>query len=111
MKFPYKYFVGKFSRQLLITTYIELPEPYDVNDIDASTVRISYVYNNPVDIPAAEHPIEIADYDGDSVLDLMVKFARSEVKSEVNPGEHTVTVTGELTDGTVFEGYGIILVR
>jgi len=98
------------SRGEWITAYIELPEGYDVNDINVSTV----VLNDTV--PAELHPTEVGDYDGDGVSDLMVKFDRAEVISYILANVNmtklieerfmtiTLTITGELTDGTPFQG-------
>jgi hypothetical protein len=99
------------SKGKWINGYIELPPGYDVNDIDISTVKISEIDGVTVDIPAESHPTEIGDYDGDGVPDLMVKFDRSDVQDACSPGTATITVTGELTDGTVFEGQDTIQVK
>ncbi len=92
-----------------ITCYIELEEGFDVdvNDIEGATVKLD-------DIPAyvdgegwatsAGNAGNIMDYDGDEVLERMVKFDRSAVQAVVQPPEAAVTVTGELTDGRPFEG-------
>jgi len=88
-----------------ITCYIELPEGYDVNDIDVGTV----VLNGAV--PAEPKPTEVGDNDHDGVPDLMVKFDRSSVQDILEPGDEVeITVTGELTDRTLFEGSDTIRV-
>jgi hypothetical protein len=70
---------------------IELPEGYDVADIDPSTVYLEG------DIPA-ENPV----LTGHS---LNVKFDRSDLEDKLSPGEDIVlTVTGALTDSTTFVG-------
>jgi len=87
------------SKGKWVTAYIELPEGYDVNDIDASTVSLNDA------ISAEQKPITIGDYDSDGVPDLMVKFARSDVQDVLEPGDEVeLTVSGELTNGTPFEG-------
>jgi len=92
------------SKGKWITAYIELPESYDVSDIDVSTV----VLNG--EVPAELHPTEIGDYDGDGIPDLMVKFDRAALTSHIyhtlgiRHGHVTLTITGQLTDGTMFEG-------
>jgi len=93
-----------------ITGYIELPEGYDVNDINVSTV----VLNDTV--PAELHPTEVGDYDNDTVPDLMVKFNRIQVaeyilSKGIMTGNVTLTISGYLIDGTMFEGSDIIRVR
>lgn len=90
-----------------ITCYIEL-DGYNVSDIDISTVKITDIEGVSVDIPAESHPTSVGDEDSDGIPDLMVKFDRSDVQDACSVGPATFTVTGELTDGTVFEGYDTI---
>jgi hypothetical protein len=93
------------SKGKWITCYIELPEGYDVADIDVSTI----ILNGQV--PAESRPTAIADYDGDGIADLMVKFSRSAVQKILPAeGEAEITVVGELADGTAFEGKDTIRV-
>jgi len=74
-----------------ITAYIELPEGYDVSDIDISTVTLND------EVAAESHPPKVGDYDKDGVSDLMVKFSRIEVmRSIFRKGENTLTVGGEM---------------
>jgi len=99
-----------------ITAYVELPEGYDVNDIDVSTILV----NNTV--PAEMQPTIIGDEDGDRTLDLMVKFDRAAVAAYIMANVDsallverrgvtiTLTVTGNLNDGTAFEGSDTIKV-
>jgi hypothetical protein len=94
-----------------VTVYIELPEGYNVSDIDVSSIRLNGTI--PVDINV---PTEIGDHDGDGVPDLMVKFNRTDVcqlilSKGIKYGNVTMVVSGILFDGTVFEGYDIIRVR
>lgn len=92
------------SRGKWITCYIELPEGYDVADIDVDTVYLETV---PADITLAE----IGDYDLDGIPDLMVKFDRTAVAALLSPADVVeLTVTGELVDGTPFEGTDTIRV-
>jgi len=98
------------SRGRWITAYVELPEGYNVEDINVSTIMLNDT------IPAKLKPVAIGDYDNDSVPDLMVKFDRSAVIScildNVNPTKLylerfvtiTLTITGKLNDGTPFQG-------
>lgn len=86
-----------------ITAYIELPEDYNVNEIDISTIRLNG------EISAKSHPTKIGDYDKDGVLDLMVRFKRAEVMALLSGGEATLTITGKVGD-TPFEGSDIIRV-
>ena len=87
-----------------ITCYIELPEGYDVRDIRVSTVKLNGT------VSAEPKPTSIGDYDDDGIADLMVKFDRAAVATLLTPGEVTVTVAGELADGTAFQGTDMIQV-
>ncbi len=99
-----------------ITTYIELPEGYDVHDIDLSAIELN-------DTVAAElYPTCVGDSDGDGIPDLMVKFDRAAVAAYIMANVDstllterrgvtiTLTVTGNLGDGTAFEGSDTIRV-
>lgn len=95
------------SKGRWITAYIELPEGYDVADIDVSSIFLNETI--PVD-PSA--PIAVGDYDHDTIPDLMVKFDRAKVISyvlgNIDIEERfttvTLTITGKLYDGTPFQG-------
>ena len=92
------------SRGKWITAYIELPEGYDVADIDITTVELRFGGES---VKAELWPTEIGDYDGDEAPDLMVKFDRQAVQGIVSEGNVELTVTGELSSGPVemcFEG-------
>ncbi len=79
------------SKGRWITCYITLNEPNDVNEIDISTILLEDTI-----------PAEWGDIQGDT---LMVKFDRSEVEDMLVPGTYNLKVTGELLDGTGFEGF------
>jgi hypothetical protein len=93
------------SKGKWVTVYIELEAGYDINDMDISTILLN-------DTVSAElKPKAVGDYDSDGVPDLMVKFDRSDVQDVLEPGDGVeVTVSGELTDGTTFEGTDTIRV-
>jgi hypothetical protein len=60
-----------------ITAYIELPEGYDVNDIDVNSIRLTVESNEfLVDLEAA---YGVGDYDIDGIPDLMAKFDRQDI--------------------------------
>jgi uncharacterized delta-60 repeat protein len=86
------------SKGKWITCYITLPEGYDVNDIDISTILLEDTI-----------PAEWGDVQGDV---LMVKFDRSEVEDLIGgPADEVIlTITGELSDGSQFTGSDTIRV-
>lgn len=87
-----------------ITAYIELPQGYEVSNVDVSTVMLNGA------VQAESRPTEVEDYDDDGIADLMVKFDTTEVQEILELGaEVTITVTGEVA-GTPFEGSDTIRV-
>ncbi|MHC4640828.1 MAG: hypothetical protein ACYS32_04225 [Planctomycetota bacterium] len=74
-----------------ITSYIELPEEYDVADIEPGSILL-------------EGDIEPQQFwlTGDQQI-AIAKFARSDVQTILEVGEVELTITGQLTDGTLFE--------
>lgn len=84
-----------------ITAYVELPESYNVNDIDILTVRLNG------EVQAKLHPTKVGDYDKDGIPDLMVKFVKKEVIPLLSAGENTLTMTG-VVSGEIFEGFDTI---
>ena len=93
------------SKGKLVTCYIELPEGYDVHEIDLDTILLNEL------VPTESKPMSIGDYDDDGIADLMVKFSRSDVQGVLDPGDAVeITITGEFFDGLPFEGSDIIRV-
>ncbi len=102
------------SRGKWVTVYIELPESYDVYDIDINTVMLNG------EVPAESDPkygfvkdpeSRIGDYDDDGIPDCMVKFDRLAVQGILAVGDEVeITVTGEV-GGIPFEGSDIIRVK
>jgi hypothetical protein len=92
------------SKVKWITCYIELLEGYHVADIDVSTVTLNG------EVSAESEPTAIGDYDGDGIVDLMVKFDRAAMQGILQVGYVEITVTGELLDGNKFEGSDTIKV-
>jgi parallel beta-helix repeat protein len=104
------------SRGKWITTYIELPEGYNVADINRTTILLNGTI--PVDPFWISKPIKsvIGDYDNDTIPDLMVKFDRQQVINYIMANVDmsrlyeerfmtiTLTVTGKLKNGTPFQG-------
>jgi len=91
-------------RRGVVTVYIELPEGYDVEDIDVSNIMLNGI------VQAKEWPTQIGDYDNDGIPDLMVKFDRLAVHAVVEKGDSVeITVTGEVA-GVPFSGTDTIRV-
>ena len=93
-----------------VTIYIELPKGYKVEEIDCSTIRLE----GTIKADSCGWPLEsvISDYDDDGILDMMVKFDRKALQALLTPAEKVeLKVTGELIDGTPFEGSDVIRVR
>lgn len=63
-----------------ITCYIELPEGYDVDDIDVSSMLLDE------QVPEELRPSEIADNDEDGIADLMLKFDMAAIQKILQPG-------------------------
>lgn len=113
-----------------VTVYIELPEGYDVSNIDTESIELAtevVILTNEVEVEefmvhiASGAPTAIGDYDDDGIPDLMVKFDRAELveylgKAELDSVDGLkfydvmLTVTGALTDGTPFLGSDTIKV-
>jgi len=87
-----------------VTCYLELPQDYNVRNIDLDALRV----NDTVGM-APDAPTEVGDYNADGILDLMVKFDRQDVISLLSVGDATLTITGEV-NGAPFEGSDIIRV-
>ncbi|MHC4085538.1 MAG: hypothetical protein ACYSWZ_01815 [Planctomycetota bacterium] len=79
------------SQGNLITAYIGLPEEYNVADIDPGSILL-------------EGEIEPQQFwlTGDQQI-AIVRFARSDVQAILEVGDVELTITGQLTDGTLFE--------
>jgi len=86
------------SKAKWIKCYISLPEGYNVADIDPESILL----NDEV------APDRCRVHKAKQML--IVRFYRSEVQAIVEPGEVELTVSGELTDGTKFEGADTITV-
>ena len=102
------------SRGRWLACSIELPEGYDVKNIDFSSIKLNDTI--AVDLSA---PILVDDYDHDGITDLSIKFDRSCIiewlrsadyfKDPTNKFEITFKVTGEITEA-IFEGIGTVRV-
>jgi len=97
--------LNKKSKGKWVTAYIELEAGYDANDIDVSTILLNDT------VSAKLKPVAVGDHDSNGISDLMVKFDRALVQELLTAGnEVEVTVSGELTDDTPFEGTDTIRV-
>jgi len=105
--------LNKKSNGRWITVHIELPEGYDVNDININTVQLNKIDGQDLTTPvsAVKHPTAVGDYDNDNIPDLMVKFNRAEVIEALGnkEGEVKLSVSGKI-DEKKFEGTNVIYV-
>jgi hypothetical protein len=97
------------SKGRWVTAYIELPDGYDVANIDVATVLLEDA------ITAAVRPTRVGDHDSDGVPDLMVKFRRQQLvnylkANGLTSGNVQLSVTGNV-DTVPFEGADSIRVR
>jgi hypothetical protein len=95
--------------------FLELPEGYDINDINVSTIVISVINGYPVNIPVNKYPISYGDYDGDGIPDLMVTVHNKAlipllIALVKLPSYVKLTFTGALYNNTQFVGSETILV-
>ena len=108
-----------------VTAYIELPDCYDVADIDANTVFLGDTIPAVTDAQygfVTDHDSYLMDHDGDGILERMVKFNRTAVIAYMgtydfiddgDTGNHRLAelfVTGEVA-GALFEGSDTVRVR
>ena len=108
------------SERKRITAYIQLPEGYDPEDIDATTILLNGTIS-PVLDPKYDFVTNsseyLVDHDGDGILERMVKFNRAEVigfietmdfdNETVRFREVTLTISGTVSGGA-FEGSGTV---
>lgn len=107
------------SKAKFITAFIELPEGYPPEDIDATTILLNETIQPILDLKydfVTNSSEYLVDHNEDGILERMVKFNRIEVASWIHVdlgiehGNVALTVTGELYDGTPFEGSDVIRV-
>lgn len=106
------------SKGKWIIAYIQLSKGYNPEEIDATTILLNETIQ-PVLDPKYDFVTNsseyLVDHNNDGIIERMVKFNRTEVESFISSqgigwGKVPLTVTGELFDGTSFEGTDIIFV-
>ena len=101
------------SKGRWLTVTVELPKECPCNNIDANTIlmdgTLSPVLSTRYGWARSEDSYCI-DKNGNGVIERLLKFDLSDVQDFFGPGDHTVTVTGKLIDGTPFEGNDMIRV-
>jgi len=106
------------SRGRWITAYIQLPEIFDAADINASTLMLNGTISPVLDpkygfvTNSSEY---LVDHNNDEIVERMIKFERAAITSWIYQSigmQHDVslTITGELNDGTLLVGSVTILV-
>jgi hypothetical protein len=80
-----------------ITTYLELPAPFHVTDLDLPTVRL-----NGSIAPDTSHQT-VGDHDYDGIPDLTLKFDRGATQQILPEADSVdIVVTGQMTSGGLF---------
>jgi hypothetical protein len=86
------------SKGKWIAAFIRLPEGYDAANIDPNSILL-------------ENEIESEQFQlSEDNQAAMAKFNQSEVQGILEAGEIELAITGQLTDGTLFEGADVIRV-
>jgi hypothetical protein len=106
------------SKGKWITAYIQLPEGYNPEDIDASTILLNGSIQPVLDpkysfvTNSSEY---LVDHNNDGILERMLKFDRATLASFIYQrvgmqSDVPLTLTGKLADGTPFEGTDTVFV-
>lgn len=89
--------LGKF-----ITASIELPNEFNVNQIDGNTVQISAIDEHSIE-PISADKTRVEGIESDSCL--LAKFDRRDLRNVLVPGDEVnITIEGLLTSGEKFTG-------
>jgi len=86
------------SKGKWITCYIRLPEGYYATDVLLGSIRLEYQIEPECTRVNEEEQV------------VMAKFSRSIVQDILDVGDVELTISGKLTDGTIFEGTDIVRV-
>ncbi|MFQ5621745.1 MAG: hypothetical protein ACE5FT_07995 [Candidatus Nanoarchaeia archaeon] len=104
--------LNMWSKGKWITAYIELPEGYNPEGIDATTILLNETIQ-PVLDPKYDFVTNsseyLVDHNEDGILELMVKFDRQDIIAIVSIGNVSLIITGKV-NGTPFEGTDTIRV-
>ncbi|KAA3618789.1 MAG: hypothetical protein DWQ05_07465 [Calditrichaeota bacterium] len=89
-----------------ISAFIELPEGYNVLDIEINSIQLVGT------ISAELHPKGVGDADHDGIADLMVKFSREAIIEYLSgtTGSVLLSVTGDMTNEIAFESFASLKV-
>ena len=91
------------SKGKWITAYIELSKGYDPYDIVLGAILLNGFLS-----PAIK-PYNIEDSDNNGILELMIKFDRSQIISNLESSQFCeMTITGKLIDGIIFKATSTI---
>jgi hypothetical protein len=82
----------------LLTCYIRLPEGYNVTDMDAGSLLLESKIRPQWILLDAQKQVAT------------LKFNRSDVQPVLTNGDVELTITGRLTDGTLFEASDVVSV-
>jgi len=96
--------LNKKSKGRWVGVFIELPQGYEVSDIDRSSILLEGL------IPASPRFYRVGDHDRDGIQELIVKFRKNDVIDVLPEGDEvSVTVSGTVGT-TTFEGMDSIRV-
>jgi len=91
-----------------ITASIELPDGFNVNQIDGNTVQISAIDGDAIEAISADKT-RVEEIESDNCL--LAKFERGDLISVLSPGDEVkITIEGLLTSGEKFTGVDTIRV-
>jgi parallel beta-helix repeat protein len=99
-----------WSKDSQVTSYIELPEGYDLININVSTIVLNgTVQEMFARTPFRPRPPPPGDHNNNSIPDLEVMFNHAElvnfmVSEDITFDNVTLSLTGQLYDGTRFQG-------
>jgi hypothetical protein len=102
-----------------ITAYLSGDAVVSAGNINKSSIKITQIeftcgnISIPTNIAALSSPTQIGDFDGDGILDLMVKFSRASVIAAVagHRGDAKFTVKGATNSGLKLVGTDSIRIR